>query len=79
MILLQLQAIHMPTYSYQCQACGYEFQTLERMSAEPRRACPSCGGRVERRITGGAGLVLKGSAEAAPPGPCGGGGACGCR
>jgi putative FmdB family regulatory protein len=67
----------MPTYAYHCPACGHEFQRLEKMSADARPACPTCGERTERQITGGAGLLLKGAqAPGAGPGPCCGGGAC---
>jgi hypothetical protein len=40
--------------------------------------CPSCGGRVHRLISGGAGAITKGAGHAhadAPP-PCASGGAC---
>jgi len=65
----------MPTYAYHCTACGHGFEKLERMSADPQPACPRCGQRAQRLISGGAGLVLKGAAatpSAPPPGCCGG-------
>jgi predicted nucleic acid-binding Zn ribbon protein len=31
------------------------------MSDEPIRICPKCGGRVHRLISGGTGLIFKGS------------------
>jgi predicted nucleic acid-binding Zn ribbon protein len=31
------------------------------MSAEPIKICPNCGGTVDRLISGGAGVILKGS------------------
>ena len=67
----------MPTYAYRCSSCGHEFRKLEKMSADPRPACPACGQHTERQITGGAGLLLKGSRPpAGGPGPCCGGRAC---
>jgi putative FmdB family regulatory protein len=51
----------MPTYEYRCPACGQEFEKFQRMSDEPRAECPSCGGTAERRLSGGAGLLFKGS------------------
>lgn len=51
----------MPTYEYVCKDCGYEFEEFQSISAEPIKVCPKCGGRVERKISAGAGLVFKGS------------------
>jgi putative FmdB family regulatory protein len=51
----------MPTYEYECQECGIHFDEFQRMSDPPIRKCPKCGGRVKRIISGGAGLIFKGS------------------
>ena len=51
----------MPTYWYRCQTCKHEFEEFQRISEPPVRECPSCGGIVMRVITGGAGLIFKGS------------------
>ena len=51
----------MPTYEYRCTACGAEFEKFQRMSDEPVAACPRCGTDAQRKISGGAGLVFKGS------------------
>ncbi len=51
----------MPTYEYACPS-GHSFERFEKMSDAPRRTnCPVCGKRAERQISGGAGLVFKGS------------------
>jgi putative FmdB family regulatory protein len=50
----------MPTYEYQCPK-GHEFELLQRMSDRPRAKCPVCGKPATRQISGGAGLVFKGS------------------
>ena len=50
----------MPTYEYLCPA-GHEFELFQKMSDKPRAKCPSCGKVAVRRISGGAGLVFKGS------------------
>ena len=51
----------MPTYAYECTACGHNFDVLSKMSAKPTpRKCPVCGGRANRQITGGAGFLFKG-------------------
>lgn len=49
----------MPTYEYRCPQ-GHEFDLFQRMSAEPRAACPECGESAERLMSGGAGLIFKG-------------------
>lgn len=51
----------MPTYEYVCQKCGIHFDEFQRMSDPLVRKCPKCGGRVKRIISGGAGLIFKGS------------------
>jgi len=51
----------MPTYWYRCQTCSHEFEEFQKMSDPPLRECPKCGGVVMRVITGGAGLLFKGS------------------
>ncbi len=51
----------MPTYEYKCPA-GHGFEKLYPTMNSPRRVkCPTCGKRAERIISGGAGLVFKGS------------------
>jgi putative FmdB family regulatory protein len=51
----------MPTYEYRCTACGHDFEKFLRMSDEPVAECPECGAPAERRLSGGAGLLFKGS------------------
>ena len=59
----------MPTYEYVCEKCGQEFEKIQSMSAKPLAVCPEdlCGqkrwgkGKVRRAISGGAGLLFKGS------------------
>jgi len=50
----------MPTYDYQCSA-GHNFEKIHKMSESPRVKCPVCGKPAARQISGGAGLVFKGS------------------
>ncbi len=49
----------MPTYEYRCPK-GHEFDLFQRMSDEPRAACPECGESAERLMSAGAGLIFKG-------------------
>jgi len=52
----------MPTYEYFCKKCGAEFEQFQSMTAAPLKICPECGqAAVERKISGGAGLIFKGS------------------
>ena len=51
----------MPTYDYICSDCNYKFDHFQSMSDEPIRICPKCSGRVRRLISGGTGLIFKGS------------------
>jgi putative FmdB family regulatory protein len=50
----------MPTYEYACPE-GHEFELFQKMSEKPRAKCPVCGKTATRQISGGAGLVFKGS------------------
>lgn len=36
-------------------------EIFQRISERPKRKCPTCGGRIRRVISGGAGLLFKGS------------------
>ncbi|WP_026195624.1 FmdB family zinc ribbon protein [Verrucomicrobium sp. 3C] len=60
----------MPTYEYECAKCGAVVEVVQRISDPPLEECPKelpgeggqrCGGRLKRRISGGAGLIFKGS------------------
>jgi putative FmdB family regulatory protein len=59
----------MPTYHYVCSKCGHEFEYYQSMKDEPLKTCPKdrCArtpwarGRVKRQLSGGAGLIFKGS------------------
>jgi putative FmdB family regulatory protein len=50
----------MPTYEYQC-AKGHQFEVFQRISDKPKAKCPVCGAKATRVISGGAGLIFKGS------------------
>ena len=49
----------MPTYEYRCPK-GHQFDLFQRMSDEPETACPECGEKAERVLSGGAGFLFKG-------------------
>ena len=51
----------MPTYEYECSRCGLLFEEVKSMSAPPRKRCPECRSKVNRLISGGLGIVFKGT------------------
>lgn len=52
----------MPTYDYECDACGHTFEEFQMMSEEPLKKCPACKKKKLRRLPGtGAAIVFKGS------------------
>ncbi len=51
----------MPTYEYQCGNCGHQFEKIQKISDPSRVECPRCENIAERLISGGAGLLFKGS------------------
>lgn len=50
----------MPTYEYQCKACGHEFERVQRISDSPVRTCPKCRKRKVERLISQTSFVLKG-------------------
>ena len=57
----------MPTYDYLCKECGYKFEYFQTMSSPALKTISNCknckkqGCNVERIISGGTGLIFKGS------------------
>ena len=51
----------MPTYNYYCSKCDSHFSYFQKMSESSLATCEECGGKIERIITGGTGLIFKGS------------------
>lgn len=52
----------MPTYQYECEACGHEFEMLQSMTEAKIRKCPKCGKlKLARLIGSGSGLIFKGT------------------
>lgn len=50
----------MPTYEYICRTCNYEFEEFQSIVDPPLTKCPKCEGLVERKISGGGGLLFHG-------------------
>lgn len=52
----------MPTYKYECSACGHGFELFQSMTDSVKKKCPSCGkSKLQRLIGAGAGILFKGS------------------
>jgi putative FmdB family regulatory protein len=59
----------MPTYEYNCEKCGHNFDIFQSIKDSALETCPKekCGlkkwgkGKVRRAIGAGAGLIFKGS------------------
>ncbi len=52
----------MPTYRYRCKSCDYEFEKFSSISSYSKELeCPICHKTAELAISGGSGLIFKGS------------------
>ena len=52
----------MPTYEYECQACGEVHEIFHGITAEGPSECPSCGEKnLKKLVSAGAGVLFKGS------------------
>lgn len=51
----------MPTYEYECSACGHSFEELQTMTDAKLVKCPQCGKKKLARLIGsGSGMIFKG-------------------
>lgn len=53
----------MPTYEYECLKCKRSFEYFQKMSDDALETCifEGCNGKVKRLVSGGSGLIFKGS------------------
>ncbi len=52
----------MPTYDYECGACGHRFERFQSITERHARKCPECGRlKVKRLIGAGGAVIFKGS------------------
>jgi len=51
-----------PTYDYECAACGHKQEIFQSMSEDAITLCPECGkDSLKRLVGGGLGVIFKGS------------------
>lgn len=52
----------MPTYDYECDSCGHEWELFQKITDDAVKQCPACKKKKARRLFGtGAAIVFKGS------------------
>lgn len=51
----------MPLYEYRCDACGHEFEAMQKMADAPLSDCPECNGQQLVKLVSAAGFRLKGA------------------
>lgn len=52
----------MPTYQYECSACGHQFEAFQSMMEDRLKTCPKCKKKkLDRLIGSGTGVLFKGS------------------
>lgn len=51
----------MPLYEYRCEACGHQFEKIQRFSDDPISVCPSCGQGPVVKLLSSPAIQFKGS------------------
>ena len=51
----------MPTYVYECPNCNYTFEKFKKITQNNDEVCPRCNNFTKRIISGGTGVIFKGS------------------
>jgi putative FmdB family regulatory protein len=51
----------MPFYEYECQACKFYTEVMQKITDAPLTKCPSCGKRALRKLVSAPAFRLKGS------------------
>ena len=51
----------MPHYDYLCESCNHNFEIFQSIKEDALKLCPRCQKPIKRLITGGAGIIFKGS------------------
>jgi putative FmdB family regulatory protein len=53
--------MHMPFYEYECSACQFYVETMQKISEPPLKKCPSCGKPTLKRLISAPVFRLKGA------------------
>lgn len=51
----------MPIYEYACPDCNHRFETIQKISEDPVKVCPTCGAGNVKKLVSATSFVLKGS------------------
>lgn len=51
----------MPTYTYHCQNCGYQFDIFQHFTDDTLTECPECKEQTLHKVYSPVGIVFKGS------------------
>ena len=62
LIITPTNLLAMPTYDYECDACGHALELFQGINDPIKKKCPECGKNKLKRLFGtGAAIVFKGS------------------
>jgi putative FmdB family regulatory protein len=50
----------MPIYEYECTSCGHRLESIQKISDEPLKICPSCQAPKLKKLISAAAFRLKG-------------------
>jgi putative FmdB family regulatory protein len=60
--ILPIAEPDMPTYDYECDACGHALEIFQGINDPVKKKCPQCGkNKLKRQFGTGAAIVFKGS------------------
>ena len=51
----------MPLYEYRCEACGHQFEVIQKFSDEPIAVCPKCGNGPVMKLLSSPAFQFKGT------------------
>ena len=51
----------MPLYEYRCEACGHQFEVIQKFSDEPIAVCPKCGAGPVAKLLSSPAFQFKGT------------------
>ena len=51
----------MPLYEYRCEACGHQFEVIQKFSDEPVSVCPKCGAGPVQKLLSSPAIQFKGT------------------